>query len=180
MKLNDLKPNAGAVKTSKRVGRGIGSGKGKTAGRGVKGQKARVGIAINGFEGGQMPLYRRMPKSGFVNIFAKTYVEITTGRLQAALDGKQIDGKSALDAASLVAAKIIRRKRDGIRLINKGEITGKIELTVSGASKGAIEAIEKAGGKVTIIPAKVNKLATAARKGSKAKAKNSAKAGTPA
>ena len=179
MKLNDLKPNKGSVKTSKRVGRGIGSGKGKTAGRGVKGQKARVGVAINGFEGGQMPLYRRMPKSGFVNIFAKDYVEITTGRLQMALEGKQLDSGAAHDAASLVAAKIIRRKRDGIRLINKGEITVKIELTVSGASRGAIEAIEKAGGTVNIIPAKVNKLATGARKGRKAKDKQAALGGKP-
>lgn len=167
MKLNQLKPKAGSTKRKMRVGRGIGSGKGKTSGRGVKGQKARTGVSLNGFEGGQMPLYRRMPKSGFNNIFANDYVEVTTGRLQQAIDSKLIDPKNALDADALVKAKVIRRKRDGVKLLFKGEIKGKVQLTVSAATKGAIAAIEKAGGKVTIIAPKVSKLATAARAGKK-------------
>jgi large subunit ribosomal protein L15 len=166
-KLNQLKPRKGSIHTFKRVGRGIGSGKGKTCGRGVKGQKARTGVSLNGFEGGQMPLYRRMPKSGFTNIYANDYIELTTGRLQEAIDAKLIDGKSPLDADALVKAKVIRRKRDGVKLLFKGDIKGKLQLTVSAATKGAVEAIEKAGGKVTIIAPKVSKLATAARAGKK-------------
>jgi large subunit ribosomal protein L15 len=166
-KLNQLKPRKGSVHTFKRVGRGIGSGKGKTSGRGVKGQKARTGVSLNGFEGGQMPLYRRMPKSGFTNIHALDYIELTTGRLQEAIDAKLIDGKNPLDADALVKAKVIRRKRDGVKLLFKGELKSKLQLTVSGATKGAIAAIEKAGGKVTIIAPKVSKLATAARAGKK-------------
>lgn len=174
MKLNELKPQKGAVKRKMRVGRGIGSGKGKTSGRGVKGQKARTGVSVNGFEGGQTPLHRRIPKSGFTNIFAKKYTTLTTGRLQEAIDAKLIDPKNALDEAALVSGKVIRRKRDGIKLLNKGDIKGKVQLTVTAATKGAIAAIEKAGGKVSILPAKENKLATAARK--KERTKDSKKA----
>lgn len=169
MKLNQLKPKAGSTKRKMRVGRGIGSGKGKTSGRGVKGQKARTGVSLNGFEGGQMPLYRRMPKSGFKNIFANDYIELTTGRLQEAIDSKLIDPKNALDADALVKAKVIRRKRDGVKLLFKGDIKGKVQLTVSAATKGAIAAVEKAGGKVTIITPAPSKLATAARSGKKQK-----------
>jgi large subunit ribosomal protein L15 len=154
MKLNELKPKEGSVKKPIRVGRGIGSGKGKTSGKGVKGQKARSGVAINGFEGGQMPLHRRLPKLGFTNIFAKKYVELTLSRLQQAIESKRIDPKNALDEDALVAAKVVRRKRDGIRLIGTGTLKTKIDLKLSGATKGAIAAIEKAGGSVEIIPQK--------------------------
>lgn len=155
MKLNELGPNKGAVPTSKRVGRGIGSGKGKTCGVGQKGQKSRSGVAIKGFEGGQMPLYQRMPKRGFTNKFAKSYTELTLGRLQAALDKKLIDAKDTLDEDALVKAKVIRRKKDGVRLLAKGELKSKVTLKLSGATKGAIEAVEKAGGKVEIIKIEV-------------------------
>ena len=178
-KLNQIKPKKGSVHTFKRIGRGIGSGKGKTSGRGVKGQKARTGVSLNGFEGGQTPLYRRMPKSGFVNIFATEYAELTTGRLQQAIDSKLLDPKNALDADALVKAKVVRRKRDGVKLLFKGDIKGKVNLTLSAATKGAIAAVEKAGGKVTIIAPKVSKLATAARAGKKDK-KEDSKAKAPA
>lgn len=155
MKLNELKPNKGATPAGKRVGRGIGSGKGKTCGSGQKGQKSRSGVAIKGFEGGQMPLYQRLPKRGFKNKFAKSYTELTLGRLQAALDKKLIDAKGTLDEDALVKAKIIRRKKDGVRLLAKGELKSKVDLKLSGATKGAIEAVEKAGGKVEIIKIEV-------------------------
>lgn len=151
MKLNEIQPKEGSVNTGKRVGRGIGSGKGKTSGRGQKGQKSRSGVSINGFEGGQMPLYRRLPKLGFNNIFAKKYTELTLGRLQEAIDKKLIDAKKAVDEEALVAGKVVRRKRDGIRLLASGELKSKIDLKISGATKGAVEAVEKAGGKVEII-----------------------------
>jgi len=151
MKLNDLRDNPGARKKRMTVGRGIGSGKGKTCGRGVKGQKARTGVSIRGFEGGQMPLHRRLPKRGFNNIFAKEYAEVNLGRLQQALEAGTLDGKKAIDYEILVAAGVIGKACDGVRLLGKGEIKTKIELTVAGASKSAIAAIEKAGGKVTVI-----------------------------
>lgn len=157
MKLNELKPKKGSTRKHMRVGRGIGSGKGKTSGRGVKGQKARTGVAIKGFEGGQMPLYRRMPKTGFTNIFAREYAEVTLGRLQAAIDSKKIDAKKTIDEDALVAGKVIRRKRDGIRLIGGGELKAKVDLKVTGASKPAIAAVEKAGGKVEFVVAKAQK-----------------------
>lgn len=176
MKLNKLKPQAGSVKRKMRVGRGIGSGKGKTSGRGVKGQKARTGVSINGFEGGQMPLYRRLPKSGFTNIFAKDYVEITLSRLQAAVDKKLIDTKKQVDEAALVAAGVVRRKRDGIKLVGSGQIKTKVDLKLSAATKGAIAVVEKAGGKVEILPAKQNTIKNAKPKKSKVKAKKAAEA----
>ncbi|MCL2504794.1 MAG: 50S ribosomal protein L15 [Alphaproteobacteria bacterium] len=150
MRLNDLRDNQGARKKPICVGRGIGCGKGKTCGRGVKGQKARTGVAIKGFEGGQMPLIRRLPKRGFKNIFAKDYAEINIGRLQKAIDAKRVDIKSAIDAKVLMDNGIVGFAKDGVRLIAKGALTSKIEITVAGASKAAIAAVEKAGGKVTI------------------------------
>lgn len=152
MKLNELKANEGAKKDRTRVGRGIGSGKGKTSGAGQKGQKARSGVAINGFEGGQMPLYMRMPKSGFNNKrFTTNYAELTTGRLQAAIDAKKIDASKALDEDALVAAGVVSRKRDGIKLLTKGELKAKVSLKISKATQGASKAVEKAGGKIEII-----------------------------
>ncbi len=155
MKLNDLRDNPGARKKRMIVGRGIGSGKGKTCGRGVKGQKARTGISVVGFEGGQMPLYRRLPKRGFNNIFAKDYAEINLGRLQHAIEGGRLDAKQPITEEMLVKAGVVAKACDGVRLLGKGEIKAKVQLTVTGASKSAVAAIEKAGGKVTITaPAK--------------------------
>jgi large subunit ribosomal protein L15 len=155
MKLNELADKAGATKNRMRVGRGIGSGKGKTAGRGVKGQKSRTGVAIKGFEGGQMPLHRRLPKRGFRNIFAKDYNEVGIDRVQKAIDAGKLDGKAPVTAAALAAAGVIRRERDGVRLLANGEIKAKVEFEVAGASKAAIAAIEKAGGSVRIAGAAV-------------------------
>lgn len=151
MKLNEIKDNEGALPSKKRLGRGIGSGKGKTGGRGVKGQKARSGVAINGFEGGQMPIYRRLPKRGFNNIFAAEYVTVSVGRIQAAIDAKKLDAKKTIDAAALVAAGVLRRAKDGVRVLSDGELKSKVELEVSGASKAAAEKIEKAGGSLKIL-----------------------------
>ena len=151
MKLNEIKDNEGALPSKKRLGRGIGSGKGKTGGRGVKGQKARSGVAINGFEGGQMPIYRRLPKRGFNNIFASEYVTVSVGRIQAAIDAKKLDAKKTIDAAALVAAGVLRRAKDGVRVLSDGELKSKVELEVSGASKAAAEKIEKAGGSLKIL-----------------------------
>ncbi len=151
MKLNEIKDNEGALPSKKRLGRGIGSGKGKTGGRGVKGQKARSGVAINGFEGGQMPIYRRLPKRGFNNIFASEYVTVSVGRIQAAIDAKKLDAKKTIDAAALVAAGVLRRAKDGVRVLSDGELKAKVELEVSGISKAAAEKIEKAGGSVKIL-----------------------------
>jgi len=154
MKLNDLADNAGATKDRIRVGRGIGSGKGKTGGRGVKGQKARTGVAIKGFEGGQMPLHRRLPKRGFNNIFARHYVEVSLGGIQKAIDAGRLDGKAAVDAAALKAAGLIRRIHDGVRVLANGEIKTGVTLEVAGASKSAVAAVEKAGGSVKIVGVK--------------------------
>lgn len=151
MKLNEIVDNPGAFKVRKRVGRGIGSGKGKTAGRGVKGQKSRQGVAINGFEGGQMPLHRRLPKRGFNNIFASDYNVIAVGKVQAAVEAGRIDPAAVVTVEALVASGIVRRAKDGIRLLNDGEITSALKFEVAGASRAAIEAIEKAGGSVTVI-----------------------------
>jgi len=150
MKLNQLSDKRGAKKQPKRVGRGMGSGTGKTSARGHKGQKSRSGVALKGFEGGQMPLYRRLPKRGFKNIFAKEFAIINVGRLQRAIDEKVLDAKKPVDAETLLAAGLIRRSKDGVRLLAKGEIKTKLELIVAGASKAAIEAVEKAGGSVTL------------------------------
>ncbi len=151
MKLNELSDNPGATKARKRIGRGIGSGKGKTAGQGHKGQKARSGVAIKGFEGGQMPLHRRLPKRGFNNIFALNYKVVNLGRLQGAIDAGRLDAGKPVDAAALKAAGIVKSAPDGIRLLAKGELKSKINITVAGASKAAVEAVEKAGGSVTLV-----------------------------
>ncbi len=150
MKLNDLRDNEGARKKRMIVGRGIGSGKGKTCGRGVKGQKARTGVALRGFEGGQMPLHRRLPKRGFNNIFAKEYAELNLGRLQRAIEDGKLDAAKPITTEILVAAGIVAASADGVRLLGKGELKAKLQLTVAGASKSAIAAIEKAGGKVEL------------------------------
>ncbi|GAA4113477.1 50S ribosomal protein L15 [Aminobacter aganoensis] len=150
MKLNDLRDNTGATHSKKRLGRGIGSGSGKTGGRGVKGQKARSGVAINGFEGGQMPLYRRLPKRGFTNIFAKSFVTVSLARIQAAIDAKKLDAKETVTAEVLVKAGVIRRVKDGVRILSDGELKAKVAFDVAGASKPAIEKIEKAGGSVKL------------------------------
>ena len=153
MKLNEIKDNEGSMPSKKRLGRGIGSGKGKTGGRGVKGQKARSGVAINGFEGGQMPIYRRLPKRGFNNIFAAEYVTVSLGRIQAAVDAKKLDAKKTVDAAALIAAGVIRRAKDGVRVLSDGELKAKVSLEVIGASKAAVEKIEKAGGSIKLLGA---------------------------
>lgn len=150
MKLNEISDKPGATTSRKRVGRGIGSGVGKTAGRGVKGQKSRTGVAIKGFEGGQMPLHRRLPKRGFVNIFAKKWNEVCVGRVQIAIDAGKLDAKAPIDIAALVAAGVCRRKLDGVRLLSDGELKAGVTLVVDGASQAAIKAVEKAGGKVEI------------------------------
>ncbi len=152
MKLNELKPKEGSLKNRTRVGRGIGSGKGKTSGVGQKGQKSRSGVAIKGFEGGQMPLYQRLPKIGFRNTkFATKLSELSLGKLQDAIDSKKIDAKKAIDEDVIVAAGIVRRKRDGIKLLANGEIKSKIDLKITKASKAAQQAVEKAGGKVEFL-----------------------------
>jgi len=151
MRLNQLSDNPGARKARMRVGRGIGSGKGKTAGRGGKGQTARTGVAINGFEGGQMPLHMRMPKRGFNNVHRLDYVEVNLDRLQQAVDAGRLDVSQTIDGKALVAAGVLRRLRDGVRLLGKGEIKAKLALKVAGASKSAVAAIEKAGGKVEVM-----------------------------
>ncbi len=148
-KLNELAPAPGSTKNRMRVGRGPGSGKGKTGGRGVKGQKARSGVAINGFEGGQMPLHMRMPKRGFNNPFAKEFSEVNLWRLEQAIAAGKLDAKKAINAEVLIAAGVLRREKDGVRLLGKGELTTKIDITVYSASAAAKAAVEKAGGKVT-------------------------------
>jgi len=150
MRLNTIKPAEGSKKSRRRVGRGIGSGLGKTSGKGVKGQKARSGVAIKGFEGGQMPLHRRLPKRGFKNIFAKKFNELNLGRIQAAVDSGQLDGKKPITIEALQAAGLIRRAKDGVRLLGNGEITGKLAFEVTGASSSAIKAVEAKGGTVTL------------------------------
>lgn len=155
MKLNEIRDNSGSRANRKRVGRGIGSGTGKTSGSGHKGQKARSGVSINGFEGGQMPIHRRLPKRGFNNIFRKQYVVINVGSLQAAVDNKKLDAKKTVDVAALQAAGLVTKAKDGIRLLGNGEISAKLNIEVAGASASAIAAVEKAGGKVTMTaPAK--------------------------
>ena len=150
MKLNELRDNPGARHKSKRVGRGVGSGRGKTAGRGNNGQKSRSGVAIKGFEGGQMPLYRRLPKRGFNNIFAKRFQVVNLGRLQTAIDTGKLDAGKPIGTAELIASGVVRRARDGVRLLGKGELTTNVDITVAGASASAVEAVEAAGGKVTV------------------------------
>src|SRR6202140_6003850 len=144
MKLHELSDRAGARKTRKRIGRGIGSGKGKTGGRGGKGQTARSGVRIKGFEGGQMPLHRRLPKRGFNNIFRLEFAEVNLDRIQQAIDAKHFDAKDTVNAESLVKARIIRRAKDGVRLLGRGELKAKLTVEVHGASKSAIAAVERA------------------------------------
>ncbi len=150
-KLNDIRDNDGARKGRMRVGRGIGSGKGKTAGRGQKGAKARSGVAINGFEGGQMPLHMRIPKRGFNNIFANDYAIVNLGAVQKAIDAGKLDAAATIDQAALNAANLTRGGKDGVRLLAKGELTAKVSFLVAGASQSAIDAVAKAGGKVDVI-----------------------------
>ena len=154
MKLSEIADLPGSRKARMRVGRGIGSGKGKTAGRGVKGQKSRTGVAIKGFEGGQMPLHRRLPKRGFTNIFARDYNEVGLDRIQAAIDAGKLDAKAVVNAAALKAAGVIGRIKDGVRLLGNGEIKAAVAFEIEGASKPAAAAVEKAGGSVKIVGAK--------------------------
>ncbi|AVO38083.1 50S ribosomal protein L15 [Pukyongiella litopenaei] len=153
MKLHELRDNPGAVKSRKRVGRGPGSGTGKTGGRGIKGQKSRSGVAINGYEGGQMPLYQRLPKRGFNKPNRKAFAVVNLGLIQKFVDAGKIDAGSAVTEDALVASGLVRRKLDGVRILAKGEITSAVNLEVTGASKAAIEAVEKAGGSLKVAAA---------------------------
>ncbi len=153
MKLNELRDNPGATKRKKRVGRGPGSGMGKTAGRGIKGQKSRSGVAIKGYEGGQMPLYQRLPKRGFNKPNRKKYAVVNLGLIQKFVDAKKLDAKSAITEDVLVESGVVRRKLDGVRILAKGEISTKLTLEVTGASKSAVEAVEQAGGSLTVTTA---------------------------
>ena len=152
MRLNELSDKQGATRGRKRLGRGIGSGLGKTSGRGMNGQKSRSGVAIKGFEGGQMPLSRRLPKRGFKNIFTKHYNEINVGRIQVAIDAGRLDAKNPVTLDALIGAGLVRRTRDGVRLLGYGEIKTKLAFEVTGASANAIKAVEAAGGSVTVTP----------------------------
>jgi large subunit ribosomal protein L15 len=165
MKLNDLRDNPGARKSRVRVGRGIGSGLGKTAGRGQKGQKSRGGVSIFGFEGGQMPLHMRLPKRGFNNIFARDHAEVNLGTIQKLIDAGTLPTDGVIDHAALKAAGVARGGKDGVRLLGKGELTAKVALRVAGVSKGAREAIEKAGGSVEVVERKDPAELAAAKKG---------------
>jgi len=157
MKLHELADRPGARKKRSRIGRGIGSGTGKTGGRGGKGQTARSGVRIKGFEGGQMPLHRRLPKRGFRNTpFAKRYNEVNLGRVQAAIDAGKLDAAASVDVAALVKAGVLRREKDGVRLLGVGEFKSKVAFSVAGASKSAIAAVEKAGGSVEVLAPKTD------------------------
>lgn len=162
MKLNELHDNPGATKTKKRVARGPGSGKGKTAGRGIKGQKSRSGVAINSYEGGQMPLYMRLPKRGFNKPNRKAFAVVNLGLIEKFIADGKLDAANAITEDALVASGLVRRKLDGVRVLAKGEISSKISLQVSGASKSAVDAVEKAGGLIEIIATAVKKDAAAA------------------
>ena len=152
MKLNDISDNPGATHNTKRVGRGIGSGKGKTAGRGVKGQKARSGVAVKGFEGGQMPLHRRLPKRGFTNIFREEYATVNLDRVQTAIDAGKIDPKAVIDAAALLKSGVLRRVKYGVKLLGNGELTTKkLAFEVNSASAAAVKAVEQGGGSVKVL-----------------------------
>jgi len=153
MKLNELRDNDGATKKRKRVGRGPGSGMGKTAGRGIKGQKSRSGVAINGYEGGQMPLYQRLPKRGFNKPNRKKFAVVNLGMIQKFIDAKKIDAKGTITEDTLVESGLVRRKLDGVRVLAKGDVTAKLTLEVTGASKSAVEAVEKAGGSLSVASA---------------------------
>ena len=153
MKLNGISDNQGAAPSRKRVGRGIGSGMGKTGGRGIKGQKSRSGVAIAGYEGGQMPLYQRLPKRGFNKPNRKKFAVVNLGLIQKFVDAKKLDAKKAITEDVLLESGVVRRKLDGVRILAKGEISAKVQLEVTGASKSAVEAVEKAGGTLTIASA---------------------------
>jgi len=172
MKLNQLSDNPQARQDRKRVGRGIGSGTGKTSGRGHKGQKSRSGVSIKGFEGGQMPLHRRLPKRGFKNIFRKDFVAINLDRLQTAIDAGKLDPKKPVDAAALQAAGVFKNTRDGVRLLAKGALKTKVDITVAGASKAAAAAVEKVGGSLTllVVAGKADKVDKAGKAGKAGKA----------
>jgi len=180
MKLNEIKDNPGARKSRVRVGRGIGSGVGKTAGRGQKGQKSRSGVSIWGFEGGQMPLHMRLPKRGFNNKFAKDYAEVNLGAVQKMIDAGKLDAKGTLDHDALKAAGLARGGKDGVRLLGKGEFSAKLAFRVAGASKGAREAVEKAGGSIEIIERVAAADKAAAKKGKAREARLADKAATSA
>jgi len=150
MNLNEIRDNAGSTKNRKRIGRGIGSGTGKTGGRGVKGQKSRSGVSLLGFEGGQMPLYRRLPKRGFNNIFAKSFAAFNIGDLQKAVDAKKLDAKSVVNEAALREAGMLKGRYDGVRILARGDLSAKLNIEAAGASKAAIAAVEKAGGSIAI------------------------------
>ena len=171
MKLNDIRDNEGARHRKMRVGRGIGSGKGKTAGRGQKGAKARSGVSIAGFEGGQMPLHMRIPKRGFNALNPKDYAEVNLGMIQKFIDAGKLDAKGTIDHDALKAAGLGRSAKHGVRLLGKGALTSKVSFKVAGASKGAIEAVEKAGGSVEVIEAKDPAALAAAKKGTAKAAK---------
>ena len=186
MRLNELSDRPGATKPKKRLGRGIGSGLGKTSGKGVKGQKARSGVAIKGFEGGQMPLHRRLPKRGFKNIFANKYNELNLGRIQEAVDSGRLDGKKPITVEALKEAGLIRRTKDGVRLLGNGELKATLAFEVTGASQSAIKAVEAKGGSVTLksitgreAPAadKIKADKTAAKRAAKAAATKAGKGG---
>jgi large subunit ribosomal protein L15 len=159
MKLNELRDNPGATKNRMRVGRGIGSGKGKTAGRGVKGQKARSGVAIKGFEGGQMPIHMRLPKRGFNNPLRLNFVHINLDRVQGAIDAGKLDAKVVIDAEALIASGALRRERDGVRLLGRGKLKKPLKFKVAGASEAAVKAVESAGGSVELLIQRVDRLA---------------------
>ena len=153
MKLHELRDNDGALQKKKRVGRGVGSGKGKTAGRGIKGQKSRSGVAINGYEGGQMPLYQRLPKRGFNKPNSKKFAVVNLGLIQKFVEAGKLDASAEISEDALVASGLVRRKLDGVRILAKGDISAKVKLSVTGASKSAIAAVEKAGGTLTVTAA---------------------------
>ncbi|MCH2250634.1 MAG: 50S ribosomal protein L15 [Cognatishimia sp.] len=153
MKLHELRDNPGAAKKRMRVGRGPGSGKGKMGGRGIKGQKSRSGVAINGYEGGQMPLYQRLPKRGFNKPNRKAFAVVNLGLIQKFIDDKKLDAKATITEEALVASGLVRRVKDGVRVLAKGEISAKVAIEVTGASKSAVEAVEKAGGSLTVTSA---------------------------
>ncbi len=176
MKLNEIKDNDGATRNSKRVGRGVGSGRGKTSGSGHKGQKARSGVAIKGFEGGQMPIHRRLPKRGFTNIFRKNFAEVNLGRIQIAVDAGRLDVSQPVNADTLKAAGVIGKEKDGVKILAKGTFSSKVEIHAAGASKAAISAVEAAGGSVAvavariIVPVSARAIARAATKAAAAEA----------
>ena len=168
MKLNEIQDNPKAFKSRKRLGRGIGSGKGKRCGRGNKGQKSRSGVALKGFEGGQMPLHRRLPKRGFTNIFSKDFNIVSLDRIQSAIDAGKLNAKESVTVDSLVSAGILRRKKDGVRLLGNGKLNTAVNFDISGASKSALNAVEKAGGKVILPEVKVVTKTKTKRKAKKA------------